>query len=274
MKSINAVQFLADLGKSEFGQKYLEIVNRGWKLPENYNRYLKLKDKKDGYEVHHIQPLSLGGEQRGNNRVYLSTLDHVLAHYYLALACPCVETTYAFWCITGVQTKTLQESEVQMVQKLEHYSELRDRAKQLRSKAQLGRVHTPEHRKKVWETRRKNGTDHGWKYPEDSMQKSIETRRKNGTLGKNNMTLAWKNRRKNGTDHVSEEAKQKRLETLKTSEAWKNCHGPEVVAKIQATKKRNGTLAHTSESKQKISKALKGRHRVYDSEGHWKMVKD
>lgn len=276
MKSIDVEEFYTKVRESKAGQKYFEIINENWILPEDYRRLRPAgTDRKKGYEVHHIQPLSLGGEVRGTNRVYLSIYNHILVHYYLALAFPCEETLYAFWCITGKQLKSLEEPEKEVLYRLEHYADLREAANRVRSEKALGRVHSPESYQKGWETRRKNGTDRGWKQPAGSGQKGVETKRKNGTFHKVNMVLAWETRRKNGNDHVPEEAKRKRLETLKTSEAWKNCHGPEVIAKAQETRRRNGNLHPSEETRRKMSEAKKGKpsyrkgkHIYYDSEGH------
>lgn len=268
MKSITSEEFYKTLTLSSFGQKYLEIIDRNWKLPEDYPKYPRKDDKKGGYEIHHIHPLSLGGEYRGKNRVYLSTLDHILSHYYLALVFPSVETEYAFWCVSGNQAKHLQGSEKEIFCNLEHLSYLREKTLQAKKEGRLGKVNSSDSYRQGWETRRKNGTDRGWKHPEGSWEKGAETKRKNGTYGKTNAKLAWETRRKNGTDHVTEKAKQKRLETLKTSEAWKNCHGSEFVAKLRKTREFHN-IQVSEETRKKMSEAKKGKKRVYTEDGKY-----
>lgn len=159
--------------------------------------------------------------------MYLSTLDHILSHYYLALAFPSVETEYAFWCVSGNQAKHLQGSEKEIFCNLEHLSYLREKTLQAKKEGRLGKVNSSDSYRQGWETRRKNGTD-----------------------------------------HVTEKAKQKRLETLKTSEAWKNCHGSEFVAKLRKTREFHN-IQVSEETRKKMSEAKKGKKRVYTEDGKY-----
>lgn len=122
---MDSSNFFEKLENSFYGKEYLRIVLEGKK---------DLKCEK-GFERHHIVPRSLGGTNEKQNLVKLTTFQHVLAHYYLALGYPSRETVGAFSCITRFhQFKHLSELEQISLQQLEHWSELREQAVQERAK--------------------------------------------------------------------------------------------------------------------------------------------
>lgn len=122
---MDSSNFFEKLKNSTYGEEYLRIISEGRK---------DLKYEK-GFERHHILPRSLGGTNEKQNLVKLTTFQHVLAHYYLALGYPSKETVGAFSCITRFhQFKHLSELEQISLQQLEHWADLREQAVQERSK--------------------------------------------------------------------------------------------------------------------------------------------
>ena len=122
---MNSSDFFEKLENSTYGKEYLRIVSKGSK-DLTYEK---------GFERHHILPRSLGGTNEKQNLVKLTTYQHVLAHYYLALGFPSKETIGAFSCITRFhQFKHLSELEQITLQQLEHWSKLREQAALERSK--------------------------------------------------------------------------------------------------------------------------------------------
>ncbi|EDK1967262.1 hypothetical protein CH513_15380 [Salmonella enterica subsp. enterica serovar Infantis] len=56
----------------------------------------RVRNRKQGFEIHHIMPVSMGGSDRPYNLVYLTPREHYTAHHLLArmFSGP---LTYAFW---------------------------------------------------------------------------------------------------------------------------------------------------------------------------------
>ena len=76
-----------------------------------WNRYLKFIEWIDSQdtleseytEVHHIMPKALGGDNSNDNLIRLPYRAHLIAHWLLAKAIPCRETTSAFRCMIAFQ---------------------------------------------------------------------------------------------------------------------------------------------------------------------------
>lgn len=141
------LEFFDSLKKSEAGQNYLTIVlSRAGR---------KIEQKIPGFEKHHVFPKSLGGSDSVENISYISVYDHILAHYYLALALPCRETLYALQCIGNLsQFLSLSDLEKLSLTELEHWTALRIKANDIRREKATGRIPSEETRK-LWSLQRK-----------------------------------------------------------------------------------------------------------------------
>lgn len=97
---------------------------------------------------------------------------------------------------------------------------------------------------KAWETRRKNGTDKGWKNSHG--QKGWITRvEKYGNIPAIDMKKAWETRRNNGNDKWSDERKEKHILMMLSEDGSR-------AKKSVETRRRNGTLKQTEETKRKL----------------------
>lgn len=144
-------------------------------------------------------------------------------------------------------------------------------AKQLDTKKKNGTLHagsTPEAIAKQLETKNKNGTTHAGNTPE-AIAKQLETKKKNGTLKRSPECIAKmvSTRRARGNYKVSQEAiekgKKTKLEKYGTLNSWT----PEVSTKILDTKRKNGNwYNNTAESFKKAYETRKQNGTLYPSE--------
>lgn len=117
--------FFKELKSSEYGRKYLEIIHKG--------RHSKCSE---AGELHHIYPRSFeeGKIDDKANLVRLTTYDHLLAHYYLAMCIPNQHTCWAFRMMCDLHLGELDPETKEGIEHLERCAQLRT----------LGRRKTPE----------------------------------------------------------------------------------------------------------------------------------
>lgn len=161
---MNRSTFYQELEKTKWGQEYLELIHS----KKNYESGTIL-------ETHHIYPKSFEeGNIQEDNLVQLSCKDHVLAHYYLALAIPCRETLWAFKFM--VTTRSGEKVS------LEEAGRLREEAAKIFREEYLPRWVNPDTVKKGRQTRKERyGSEYGTLLnPENqkkARQRSLEVRR-------------------------------------------------------------------------------------------------
>lgn len=134
---MNKEEFFVELSKSEEGLKYLDLVES--------RKGLKVS-KEPGYEIHHIFPRCFGGTNEKSNLVKLTVYEHLLAHYYLALAIRHPKTLYSFSFIVGPQFNKLSGLEQSNLESLEKWANLREKA--------IHRELTEEHKRRISESRK------------------------------------------------------------------------------------------------------------------------
>lgn len=145
--------FYSKLEETEAGREYLKIVQN----PEAKKRSL-IKEK--GYEIHHIWSKALGGNNETENLVKLTVYDHMLAHYYLALALDCRETLYPMIILSNRLVRTFSDLEKTNLFQLEYWSSLREKA----NKMLAGRIciNNSIRKKYVFQDQLQSYLDQGW----------------------------------------------------------------------------------------------------------------
>lgn len=126
---MNSQVFCESLRKTDEGKKYLSLIEQA----QSCKRGL---EKERGYEVHHIHTKALGGSNEADNLVKLTIFEHILAHYYLALALPCRQTLYPIIILSNRAIRTLSDLQKVQIESLEYWTHLREEA----NKALLGRI--------------------------------------------------------------------------------------------------------------------------------------
>lgn len=111
------------------GREYLGLIDQA----RSCNRGL---NKEPGFEIHHILTRALGGGNEPANLVKLSLFEHVLAHYYLALALPCRETLLPIIILSNRTIRCLDDLQRVKIETLEYWAQLREDA----NRALLGRI--------------------------------------------------------------------------------------------------------------------------------------
>lgn len=155
--------FYKSLYESEWGQKYLKLIREP--VTEGCTT-----------EVHHIQPRALGGTNSSVNLVRLSVYQHILAHIYLAKALPCSETLLPITWMSRKSVKKLSDLEKVNLEKLQEWTELREKASAESSKL----IHNPEALtksiKKSQETRiKKYGSCTAYLHTDEVRKKVLDT---------------------------------------------------------------------------------------------------
>lgn len=143
-------------------QEFLEIIQRS----DNYDDYLKIvkqtddwrktKKKTKGCEIHHIIPRCFGGSNDDNNLIKLTTKEHLLAHYYLALMTGHIHMFHCFNWMMGKQFKKLSQLEVMELEEMDKWALIRDEAR-LRRFSDKAKATIAEKAKLRWERFRESG---------------------------------------------------------------------------------------------------------------------
>lgn len=148
--------FYDQLEVSVPGQEYLSLVS--------LRRSQALVPEK-GFEIHHIQPTSLGGLNVSENKVKLSVFEHCKAHALLAKAIPCYKTLQPLVRMSSGQIKKLSDVDLAVLENFYEWSKLREKAlhhpksdeqKNKNRKGHLGKKLSSEHIKK--RTAKRKGT--------------------------------------------------------------------------------------------------------------------
>lgn len=111
--------FYDQLNVSEVGREYLTLVS------ECKDRAL-IPEK--GYEIHHIQPTSLGGLNTEDNKVKFTIFEHCKAHALLAQAIPCYKTLQPLTRMSCGQVTKLEDAEKINLDEVYNWSKLREKA--------------------------------------------------------------------------------------------------------------------------------------------------
>lgn len=135
------------------------LALRNEHMQDYYNLFIgkgmtKRKPEK-GFEKHHIIPRAFGGTDE-NNLVKLTTYEHILAHYYLALGTNNVHMFHAFNCIMGREYKDLSDLEKIKLEELEHWAAIREQSRQ-RLFSEEGRATIASKAKARWQRFRESG---------------------------------------------------------------------------------------------------------------------
>lgn len=145
--------FYDQLEVSDPGKEYLALVDscKGRVLvPEQ------------GYEIHHIQPTSLGGLNVKANKVKFTVFEHCKAHALLARAIPCYKTLQPLVKMSSGQVRKLTDAENVTLEECFKWSELREKA-----------LHHPKPREVVEKVKQKLK---GRKLSEEHIRKRTEKR--------------------------------------------------------------------------------------------------
>lgn len=121
--------FYENLSKTQEGREYLRIIDK----VKTCRRGLQ---REKGYEIHHIFTKALGGTSESDNLIKLTVFEHMLVHYYLALAIPCRQTLYPIIILSNRAVRSLSDLQKTQIETLKYWSKLREDA----NRALLGRV--------------------------------------------------------------------------------------------------------------------------------------
>lgn len=123
IKEWNSDEFLRTIQES----KYYNIY---FKLTHSEEEWRKKFKAQKGYEIHHIIPRCFGGDNSKENRIKLTTKEHMLAHYYLALMTNHIYMFQCFNYMMGAQFNKLSQIETIELEELENWAKVRDIARQ------------------------------------------------------------------------------------------------------------------------------------------------
>lgn len=112
-------EFYSRLENSESGRNYLSLVNSC--------RSRDIRPER-GFEIHHIQPVSLGGLDEKDNMVKLTVFEHCKAHALLAVALPCYKTLQPLVRMSSGQIRKLSDVEAVTLEECFRWSVLREKA--------------------------------------------------------------------------------------------------------------------------------------------------
>lgn len=224
---MNTVEFFETLQKSEFGKRYLDLIEA------NRDRVLK---KESGYEIHHIFPRCFGGTNEKVNLVKLTVYDHLLAHYFLVKALDHPKLWYSLSFILGPQFNKLSKEEQLSLQNLEGWAQLREAA--------IHRHLSEEHKQHIGQANKGKLT--GVKRSQEVIDKIVKSRIESGHSKPSKETIE-KIRKANTGKKRSDEYKKR------MSEIKKGCPGSFT------------GRTHTSESNERNRKAHVGRIHVNNS---------
>ncbi len=120
MQNLNIENFYEKLNNCEEGRQYICLVENAQKE----NRGIK---KEKGFEIHHIHPRKLGGDDSEANKVKLTNYEHSLAHLLIAKAFPCNETLNAIKIMGIYKTfNNLSKEEKETIEDLYYFSSIRE----------------------------------------------------------------------------------------------------------------------------------------------------
>lgn len=170
----------------------------------------KCKSKNPGiFEVHHIEPLAIGGVDIDDNKIKLSRKDHYTAHKLLALEHPYnLKLQQAWWQVYNTHKEYASEKDyVELRKRIEtlpiQRSEESKRKRSIASKNAMARM-TPE-QKEIWKQKISNSNKNFYKQHPEMRQQISESIKK--TYQNNpDKCLAISKRRKGkpGTPHTDE----------------------------------------------------------------------
>jgi hypothetical protein len=120
---LNSKEFLQIAEKSQYYDVYKQLTT-------NKNKNYKDLKVESSFEIHHIIPRCFGGTNEENNLIKLTTKEHILAHYYLALITEHVYMFQAFNWMLGAQFKRISDIEKIELEEIDRWAEIRDIAKQ------------------------------------------------------------------------------------------------------------------------------------------------
>lgn len=172
----------------------------------NYNEIIeqareRMLTPEPGYEFHHILPKALGGADSLENLVKLTTFEHILAHYFLALDTRNPKMFYAFNCITMYQFNHISELEKITLENLDYWTQLRQEAREMINKANHLRkyINRGGVRKRVFPEEIEHYVKEGWE------------------LGRGPMTPEWREHAAKARVglHRSEKTRRKMREAVK-----------------------------------------------------------
>lgn len=109
-----------------------------------------------GFEKHHIIPRCFGGSNDKSNIVKLTTYEHILAHYYLALGTENIHMFTAINLMMGKSFKKLSDLERVKIEELEHWSVIREQCRQ-KHYSDEGRATISQKAKERWQRFKKSG---------------------------------------------------------------------------------------------------------------------
>tara|TARA_R110000868_G_scaffold250424_1_gene507003 strand:- start:1972 stop:2838 length:867 start_codon:yes stop_codon:yes gene_type:complete len=200
------------------------------------------------YELHHITPKCMGGNNSSKNLVKLTAREHFIAHRLLSKIYPNVNGLhYALWSMSNYHKsdKNFYKVSSRLYEQLKKEYTTR-RSKELKGKP-TGKKPSKETIAKGQATKAKNGNT---KHTEEAKAK-ISAFRKGRKFSEQERAKRYPNNQ--GHIH-SQETKRK------ISEAQKGKTIPsERITRMLETRKQNGINKHTAETKAKISAANKGR---------------
>lgn len=162
---LNSEEFLKIIENSQYYKEYKQLTTCKNK---NY-KDLKIETT---FEVHHIIPRCFGGTNDKTNLIKLTTKDHILAHYYLALMTEHVYMFQAFNWMLGAQFKRISDIEKIELEEIDRWAEIRDIARQ-REFSYRARNTISTKAKKRWEQFNDSGRI-------DEIKKNISIRTKEG----------------------------------------------------------------------------------------------
>lgn len=132
---------------SKYHRNYQDIIE------SNKDRSVK---KQRGFEIHHIIPRCFGGSDDPINLIKLTTKEHILIHYYLALMTNHIHMFHAFNYMIGNKFKKLSEMDQIELEELEKWSSIRDQSRK-RGFSEKARKTIAEKARLRWEKWRQSG---------------------------------------------------------------------------------------------------------------------
>lgn len=149
IKEWDTDEFLNTIRGSRYYNDYFNLTHSN----EDWRKKFKIQK---GYEVHHIIPRCFGGDNSKENRIKLTTKEHILAHYYLTLMSKHIYMFQCFNCMMGSQFNKLSQVETLELEELEKWSSIRDQSRK-RGFSEKARKTIAEKARLRWEKWRQSG---------------------------------------------------------------------------------------------------------------------
>ena len=235
-KRLTTEEFEKILLENNYGKIYYEFLKNRLNF-----KYAKNMKKEAGYEIHHIIPRAYGGTNKYDNKIKLSTFDHILAHYYLVLATDNIMMYHAFNCIHGSRFKTLSEVEQIQLCELKHWAEIRDKTR-IRLFSDEARQTISEKAKQRWANFKESGRI-------EEVKKNISTTTKEGMSKSLNAQI--KTRVNLGSKKYYNESEDKEMNWYPG------------MSEPDPTIWRRGRRPMKKESKEKLKNTLQNNKRIY-----------